>query len=59
MELVDPTGLIKLRLYRQHIVDGSIKDLSMIGRDINKILLIDNFSRSFEKQPDNGIEITS
>ena len=59
MESVDPDSKIKLRLYKQHTVNGSIKDLEMLGRDINKIVLIDNLSKSFEKQPDNGIEISS
>ena len=59
MDTVDPEGIIKLRLYKQHTINESIKDLEMLGRDINKVILIDNCWKCFEKQPDNAIEISS
>jgi Dullard-like phosphatase family protein len=59
MEHVDPQGLVRLRLYRQHTLNSQIKDLATLGRDINKVIIIDNFSKSFEKQPDNGVEISA
>lgn len=59
MQTVDPFGLVMLRLYRHHTSDNFVKDLNLLGRDLNKTVIIDNFSKSFEKQPDNGIEITS
>lgn len=35
------------------------KDLSKIGRDLSKTLLVDNVPENFALQPDNGIEIKS
>ena len=59
MEKVDPNGYVQLRLYRQHTVDSEIKDLERLGRDLNRVIIVDNFSKSFAKQPMNGIEINS
>ena len=59
LESVDPCGLIMLRLYRQHTLNNYLKDLSLLGRDINKTIIIDNFAKCFERQPENGIEISS
>ena len=36
-----------------------IKDLSRIGRDINKTIIVDNVAENFQMQPDNGIFIKS
>ena len=46
------------RLYRQHgKIYGNeiIKDLSKIGRDIKKIIIVDNMPQSFKLQKKNGI----
>lgn len=62
MDLIDPTRLINLRLYKQHTVEINsilVKDLTVLGRDMSKIIIIDNFASSFQLQPDNGIEISS
>ena len=59
MEKVDPNGYVQLRLYRQHTIDAEIKDLEKLGRDISRVIIVDNFSKSFAKQPMNGIEINS
>ena len=36
-----------------------IKDLSMLGRPLNKTLIVDNIGTNFRLQPDNGIQILS
>jgi Dullard-like phosphatase family protein len=52
--------IIKYRLYRQHtsIVGCNVyKDLSKIGRDLSKTIIIDNLRENFKMQPNNGIFI--
>ena len=46
------------RLYRQHgkiYGNDIIKDLSKLGRDIKKIIIVDNMPQSFKLQKKNGI----
>ena len=53
-------NIIKYRLYRQHttILGCSIyKDLSKIGRDLSRVIIIDNLRENFRMQPNNGIFI--
>ncbi|OMJ93763.1 hypothetical protein SteCoe_3207 [Stentor coeruleus] len=59
MDSIDPSGLVMLRLYREHMLEDDIKNLEYIGRDIDKTIIIDNFSKSFGKHSQNGIEIKS
>jgi CTD small phosphatase-like protein 2 len=35
------------------------KDLSKLGRDPRKIIIVDNLAENFQLQPDNGIFIQS
>ena len=52
--------LIKYRLYRQHttIMGCNVfKDLSKLGRDLNRIIIIDNLKDNFKLQPNNGLFI--
>uniref|UniRef100_A0A0G4GEP2 FCP1 homology domain-containing protein n=1 Tax=Chromera velia CCMP2878 TaxID=1169474 RepID=A0A0G4GEP2_9ALVE len=59
---IDPTGtLIDHRLYRESCrqIKGSyIKDLSVINRDLSKVILVDNSLISFALQVDNGILVS-
>lgn len=60
--MIDKEENIKARFYRQHTIpDGTyfVKDLSRIGRDLAKIIIIDNVPENFQYQPDNGIFIKS
>ena len=53
-------NIIKYRLYRQHttILGCSIyKDLSKLGRDLSRVIIIDNLKENFKLQPNNGIFI--
>ena len=48
------------RLYRQHTViigNDFIKDLSRIGRPLDKIAIVDNMPQNFRLQKENGINI--
>lgn len=59
---LDPNGYVKYRLYRQHALPcGSvyIKDLSRLGRDLRRMIIVDNVPENFQLQQDNGIFITS
>jgi len=57
---IDPHGLIQHRLYRQHTLPWGgvhIKDLSRLGRDLSRTMIIDNIADNFMLQPDNGITV--
>ena len=50
------------RLYRQHmiIIDNEfVKDLTRIGRPLDKIVIVDNMPQNFRLQKENGINIKS
>ena len=62
LNLIDKDNkIIKYRLYRHHcryfITNYLIKDLNLIGRDLRKIILIDNLKENFKMHPYNGILI--
>lgn len=62
MDQLDTDKHIKHRLYRQHSVPKGnyfIKDLSKLGRDLSKVIIIDNVAENFQLQPNNGIFIKS
>ena len=55
---MDTDHSITHRLYRDntHFKNGTyIKDLSKLGRDIPKTIIIDNIEENFCAQPNNGI----
>jgi len=58
LDLIDPKGFIEHRLFRQHYtqVNGNfVKDLTLLGRPLSDIVIIDNSPVSFAFQPMNGI----
>ena len=57
---LDCSENISYRLYRQHtnVINGyNIKDLSKLGRDISKMIIVDNIEENYNLQPDNGLNI--
>jgi CTD small phosphatase-like protein 2 len=50
------------KFYREHTIiinNFFVKDISLIGRDINKIIIVDNLPQNFILQKENGILIKS
>eukprot|EP00656_Telonema_subtile_P042885 TRINITY_DN488_c0_g1_i11.p1 TRINITY_DN488_c0_g1~~TRINITY_DN488_c0_g1_i11.p1 ORF type:complete len:308 (+),score=31.99 TRINITY_DN488_c0_g1_i11:143-1066(+) len=52
------------RLYREHCQElgakgAIVKDLRRIGRDMRRVLIVDNSPESFVLQPENGVPIES
>ena len=48
------------RLYRDHtiIIDNDfVKDISKLGRDLSKIIIVDNMEQNYKLQKNNGITI--
>ncbi len=46
--------------YREHTVvedDDYVKDISRIGRDLSKMIIVDNMPQNFRLQKENGILI--
>ena len=55
-------GRVSHRLYKQHTIvknNSCIKDLSRLGRDIEKIVIIDNLSNYYIDFASNGLNILS
>ena len=61
LDILDPEKKwIKYRLYRHHTsISGMcfVKDLSKIGRDLKRVIIIDNIADNFKLQPNNGLGI--
>jgi Dullard-like phosphatase family protein len=63
LDIIDPNKkLINHRLYRQHISIREmcfVKDLSKLGRNLNRCLIIDNLAENFKFQQNNGIQCST
>merc|ERR1712137_55196 len=62
LDFLDPKRLIKHRLYRNNCVlanQAFVKDLSKLGRVLNKTLIIDNSAFAFQFHPKHSILIES
>ena len=60
LDVLDPNKkLINYRLYRHHTTICEItfvKDLTKLGRNLNRCIIIDNLADNFKLQPNNGIQ---
>lgn len=62
MDLLDPFCRVHGRLYREHCVYVGgcyVKDIAKLGRDLKRIIIIDNSPLSYAFQPENAIPIDS
>jgi CTD small phosphatase-like protein 2 len=63
LDQIDHHSCISHRLYRQHTkrkTEYALKDLSLLGRDLKKTIIVDNIAENFKYlQPFNGIHIKS
>jgi Dullard-like phosphatase family protein len=60
IDQIDPGRLVHHRIYRQHALPWGpifVKDLSRLGRELDRTLIIDNVQENFMLQPNNGIFI--
>lgn len=58
LDQIDKGNWIHYRLYRQHTMPSGnvfIKDLSRLGRDLTRTIIVDNVADNFMLQNDNGI----
>ena len=63
LDNIDRDNVITHRLYRQHTTpheDYAIKDLTNLGRDLSKTIIVDNLAENFNyTTPTNGIWVES
>jgi RNA polymerase II subunit A small phosphatase-like protein len=61
LDYIDPSRKIKYRLYRESCAMFNnifVKDLSKLGRDLKRTIIIDNAPSSYMLQPYNAIAIS-
>ncbi|XP_075465791.1 carboxy-terminal domain RNA polymerase II polypeptide A small phosphatase 1 isoform X2 [Ascaphus truei] len=61
-DLLDKWGAFRTRLFRESCAfhrGNYVKDLSRLGRDLNKLIIIDNSPASYIFHPDNAVPVAS
>jgi Dullard-like phosphatase family protein len=61
-DLLDKWGVFRARLFRESCVyyrGNYVKDLSRLGRDLNKTIILDNSPASYIFHPDNAVPCAS
>ncbi|CAI9533398.1 unnamed protein product, partial [Staurois parvus] len=61
-DLLDKWGAFRARLFRESCAfhrGNYVKDLSRLGRDLNKLIIIDNSPASYIFHPDNAVPVIS
>ncbi|CAD8168710.1 unnamed protein product [Paramecium pentaurelia] len=62
IDIIDKQKLVTARLYREHTLfknNTYLKDLSILGRSLERVIIVDNMPDNFQLQPENGIYILS
>lgn len=57
-DLLDKRGAFRSRLFRESCVfhrGNYVKDLSRLGRDLDKVIIVDNSPASYVFHPDNAV----
>ena len=61
IDAIETKGInFEYRLYRIHTVvinNDFVKDLNKLGRDLSRIIIVDNMEQNYKLQPENGITI--
>lgn len=61
-DLLDKWGAFRSRLFRESCVfhrGNYVKDLSRLGRDLHKVIILDNSPASYIFHPDNAVPVAS
>ncbi|XP_075588780.1 CTD small phosphatase herzog [Dermatophagoides farinae] len=61
-DLLDRWGVFRARLFRESCIyhNGNyVKDLSRLGRDLNKVVIVDNSPASYSFHPNNAVPVAS
>lgn len=61
-DLLDECGVFRARLFRESCVyhrGNYVKDLNKLGRDLQKIVIVDNSPASYIFHPDNAVPVKS
>ncbi|KAI2796893.1 Carboxy-terminal domain RNA polymerase II polypeptide A small phosphatase 1 [Blomia tropicalis] len=61
-DLLDRWGVFRSRLFRESCIfhNGNyVKDLSRLGRDLNKVVIVDNSPASYSFHPNNAVPVAS
>ncbi|XP_013419398.1 uncharacterized protein LOC106180076 isoform X1 [Lingula anatina] len=61
-DLLDRWGVFRARLFRESCVfhrGNYVKDLSRLGRDLSKVVIVDNSPASYIFHPDNAVPVAS
>jgi RNA polymerase II subunit A small phosphatase-like protein len=61
-DLLDKRGIFRSRLFREACVfygGNYVKDLDRLGRDINKVIIVDNSPASYAFHPDNAVPVVT
>ncbi|KAH9314816.1 hypothetical protein KI387_023443, partial [Taxus chinensis] len=63
VDRIDPYGAIKFRLFRDSCTETSdgrfVKDLSLLGRNLKKIIIVDDNPNAYMLHPHNAVPVSS